>query len=162
MTDQLANLVGTHADSWAANISGAIDEDLVAPLAQHRRLRPLLSHLLNNLSERLSSAQAAKIVSVERKYFSKFFRREAGFNFAWWNREMRIRLAIQLLHQKGRNIDSVALAVGYVDLTTFTRAFKKCYGIAPQAYRRSRRSPQASPTEVSLASGLAQDLWEAS
>jgi general secretion pathway protein G len=107
-------------------------------------------HLLSNLSERLSSAQAAKVVSVERKYFSKFFRRETGFNFAWWNREIRIRLATQLLRQRGRNIDSVALAVGYVDVTTFARAFKKCNGVCPQAYRRLGSTPRASPKRESL------------
>jgi transcriptional regulator GlxA family with amidase domain len=50
---------------------------------------------------------------------------------------MRIRRASQLLREKGRTIDSVALAVGYGDLTTFERAFKKSSGIAPRAYRRS-------------------------
>lgn len=142
---------GKPAESWAADIVGEMDEALVSPLSRHRRLRPLLWHLLNNLGQRLSSAQAAKIVSVERKYFSKFFRRETGFNFAWWNREMRIRLATQLLHQKGCNIDSVALAVGYVDLTTFARAFKKCNGVAPQVYRRSHSSPRTSSNDTSLA-----------
>jgi AraC-like DNA-binding protein len=135
-------------------------QDLVSPLAGHRRLRPLLWHLLNNLDQRLSSAQAAKIVSVERKYFSRFFLREAGFNFSWWNREMRIRFATRLLHQKGRNIDSVALAVGYVDLTTFARAFKKCKGVPPQVYRRACSSPPASPKETSLNSAYVQDLLE--
>jgi len=136
--EQLVDLYRKPADGWADGLAAAMDADLVSPLAQHRRLRPLLHHLLNNLSERLSSTQAARIVNVERKYFSKFFRRETGFNFAWWNREVRIRLATQLLHQKGLNIDSVALAVGYVDLTTFGRAFKKSNGIGPRAYRRSR------------------------
>ena len=138
MIEQLVDLYRKPADGWADGLAAAMDADLVSPLAQHRRLRPLLHHLLNNLSERLSSTQAARIVNVERKYFSKFFRRETGFNFAWWNREVRIRLATQLLHQKGLNIDSVALAVGYVDLTTFGRAFKKSNGIGPRAYRRSR------------------------
>jgi transcriptional regulator GlxA family with amidase domain len=147
VTEHAVDLSAKTGDGWVADIAVAMGEDLVSPLAEHRRLRPLLLHLLSNLSERLSSGQAAKIVSVERKYFSKFFRRETGFNFSWWNREIRIRLAAQLLHQKGRNIDSVALAVGYVDLTTFARAFKKCNGICPQDYRRSRNSPKPTPKD---------------
>jgi AraC-like DNA-binding protein len=149
------------ADGWAADIAAAIDEGLVSPLARHRRLGPLLWHVLSNLGERLSSEQAAKIVSLEKKYFSRFFQRETGFKFAWWNREMRVRLATRLLHQKGRNIDSIALAVGYVDATTFTRAFKKCHGIAPQAYRRTHGSPRAVAESTSLASSCAQDLENA-
>lgn len=149
MIEQLLDMYGKPTESWTVDIAAALDDDLVSPLTQHRRLRPLLFHLLSNLSERLTSAKAAKIVSVERKYFSKFFRREAGFNFAWWNREVRIRLAARLLDQRGRNIDSVALAVGYVDLTTFERAFKKCNGVCPQVYRRLRSSPAAAPKRAS-------------
>jgi transcriptional regulator GlxA family with amidase domain len=150
VSDQLVDPRGNPALGLAADIAAAVDKDLISPLAEHKRLRPLLAHVLNNLSERLSSAQAAKIVSVERKYFSRFFPRETGFKFSWWNREIRIRLATQLLHQKGRNIDSVAIAVGYMDLTTFARAFKKCTGIGPRAYRRSRSSPQASSEKTSF------------
>jgi AraC-like DNA-binding protein len=131
------------------NIAAAVDEHLVSPLAKHRRLRPLLFHLLSNFGERLSSTQAAKIVSVERKYFSKFFQRETGFKFSWWNREIRIRFATRLLHERGRNIESVAVAVGYIDLTTFTRAFKKCNGMCPVEYRRSC-PPQAAPPHDDL------------
>jgi integrase len=89
MIEQLLDTHAKPADGWAEDIAATIDENLVSPLGQHRRLRPLLLHLLNHLGERLSSAQAARIVSVERKYFSKFFLRETGFNFSWWNREVR-------------------------------------------------------------------------
>jgi AraC-like DNA-binding protein len=140
LIDQLTDLQGESPDGWVDNIAAAMEEHLLSPVAQHRRLRPLLFHLLDNLSDRLSSAQAARIVSVERKYFSKFFQRETGFKFAWWNREIRIRLAVRLLQEKGRNIESVAVAVGYIDLTTFARAFKKCNGICPLAYRRSHNA----------------------
>ena len=99
---------------------------------------------IGRATARLFAHEGAKIVCVETKYFSKFFQ-ETGFKFSWWDRELRIRLATQLLRQKGCTIDSVALAVGYADLTTFARAFKKCKGIGPQAYRRSPRcSPRPS------------------
>jgi transcriptional regulator GlxA family with amidase domain len=145
------------ADGWVADVAVALDEDLVSPLAGNRRLRPLLWHVLSNLGQRLSAEQAAKIASLEKKYFSRFFQQATGFKFCWWNREVRIRFATQLLHQQGRNIDSIALAVGYVDPTTFTRAFKKCCGVAPRAYRRSRSSPPAL-AETPLARPCAQDL----
>lgn len=144
MIDQLLDLRSDHASGRALDLVAVVDEHLISPLAEHKRLRPLLFHFLSNLTERLPSEQAAKIVSLETKYFSKFFLRETGFKFSWWNREIRIRLATRLLHERGRNIESVAVAVGYLDVTTFARAFKKCTGICPLAYRRSRSGGHAS------------------
>jgi len=159
--EQPVTLPAMPAEGWPADIAAALGQDLVAPLAGNRRLRPVLWRVLSNLGQYLSAEQAARIASLERKYFSRFFRRETGFNFLWWNRELRIRLAAQSLHQTGRTIDSIALAVGYVDPTTFTRAFKKCCGVTPQAYWRSRSRARASVREAPLASPCAQDVWGA-
>jgi YesN/AraC family two-component response regulator len=69
---------------------------------------------------------AAEIVGLERTYFSRFFRNAVGQTFFEWNQEIRMQRAKTLLRRKDRSITSVALAVGYRDLTTFERAFKRC------------------------------------
>lgn len=128
------------ADSMA-DIKRTVGEelgDLLAPLAADPRLVRLLQYVLQHLSEPLPARRAAEIVSVEKKYFSKFFGKQTGFNFGWWNREIRMRLAKSLFRQRGRTIHSVAQAVGYRDLTTFERAFKKSTsGVGPRDYHRS-------------------------
>jgi AraC-like DNA-binding protein len=81
------------------------------------------------------------MVSVEKKHFSKFFGKQTGYNFGWWNREIRMRLAKGMFRQRGRTIHTVALAVGYRNLTTFERAFKKSTGgVGPRDYRRLQSS----------------------
>ncbi len=37
--------------------------------------------------------------------------------------------------------DAVCYDCGYTDSSTFTRAFRKYYGVAPQKYRKGFRKP---------------------
>jgi transcriptional regulator GlxA family with amidase domain len=113
-------------------------DDLIAPLVTDPRFLRLLQYVLQHLSEPLPASKAAALVSVEKKYFSKFFGKQTGFNFGWWNRELRMRLAKGLFRQRGRTVHTVAQTVGYRNLTTFERAFKKSTGgVGPRDYHRS-------------------------
>lgn len=98
----------------------------------------MLVHALRDLSKRLSASEAAEIAALERKYFSKLFLRETGFRFTWWNREIRMRRAEELLTGGRLTIGFIAGAVGYGNLTTFERSFKaRSGGVGPSAYLAS-------------------------
>lgn len=99
------------------------------------RLEHLASYVSTNLCRRLSLAQAAEIVGLERTHFSRMFRHQTGYTFSEWNRSVRIERAKVLLRRRGIKIVTIAFSVGYRDLTTFERAFKKCSGMSPRAYR---------------------------
>ena len=115
-------------------------------LLQNVRLHRLLLYVEYHLSEPLSLAMAAEIVGLERTYFSRFFRNAIGQTFFEWNQEIRMQRAKTLLRRKDRSITSVALVVGYRDLTTFERAFKRCgRGIGPRAYRYATRDSDGGP-----------------
>lgn len=138
ISEQRMRLRAELPHGWASDVAAEVAVDLIAPLADHARLRPVLLKMFNDLSEQLSLEAAAKIVSLAPKSFSKFFPRETGFYFCSWDRELRIRIATYLLHASDSSIDSIGRAVGYSDQTTFGRAFKKCHGIAATVYRRSQ------------------------
>ena len=99
------------------------------------RLERLSRHVLSNLSERLTLSRAAEVAGLERTYFSRFFHAVAGRTFSEWNRAIRMERAKALLLRRGPSILSIAITVGYTDITTFERAFKKYAGISPRAYR---------------------------
>ena len=99
------------------------------------RFHRLAVHVYTNLDKHLSLAQAADIVGLERTYFSRVFRRVTGLKFSNWIRAVRIEKAREILATSRMKIMSVALTVGYRDLTTFERAFKQCNGISPRNYR---------------------------
>jgi len=86
------------------------------------------------------------MVGLERAYFCKQFRKSAGLSFSVWSRQIRIEQAKYLLSGSDTPIKLVAAAVGYGDVTTFERNFRKCVDLSPRAFRHSRRISSAIGT----------------
>jgi AraC-like DNA-binding protein len=79
--------------------------------------------------------EAAEIACLETKYFSKFFHKKVGIRFSVWIRSFRIAEAVKLMGASERSITELAYLVGFGDVRTFERAFKKEMHICPKAYR---------------------------
>jgi AraC-like DNA-binding protein len=67
--------------------------------------------------------------------------------FTQWNASVRIKEAKRLLHELDLSITAVGASVGYDDVTTFERVFKRLEGVCPREHRRriSRRAAQPTP-----------------
>jgi two-component system response regulator YesN len=57
--------------------------------------------------------------------------------FAEWNARTRVAEAKGLLRIADLSITAVAANVGYEDVTTFERVFRRLEGISPREYKRS-------------------------
>lgn len=85
----------------------------------------------------ISLSDVAFLFNVERTYCSKLFHKIAGKSFSGWVRTTRIAKAQRLLRSSQLSITDVSHAVGYQDITTFERNFRKELGKNPLAYRQS-------------------------
>jgi AraC-like DNA-binding protein len=68
---------------------------------------------------------AAEIAGMEATYFSAFFRKKIGIRYTDWLGCLRVAHAIRLLKSRDRPIADIAQAVGFNDLRTFERNFKR-------------------------------------
>ncbi|HEY6320601.1 MAG TPA: AraC family transcriptional regulator [Thermoanaerobaculia bacterium] len=68
---------------------------------------------------------AADIAGMEATYFSAFFRKKIGIRYTDWLGCLRVAHAIRLLRSRDRPIADIAQAVGFNDLRTFERNFKR-------------------------------------
>lgn len=100
-------------------------------------LRKVHRYVADHYPEPLSLAKAARVAGVERTYFSTFFREKVGISFTAWLRHFRIKRAIRLMREHDLQISEVAFEVGFGDLRTFERAFKKCTGRTARDFKRS-------------------------
>jgi transcriptional regulator GlxA family with amidase domain len=104
------------------------------------RLQRLARHVATNLEDSLSLARAAQVCGLERTYFCRFFRARVGMSFSEWTRRVRVERAKALLRGEHRSVLAVALAVGYRDITTFERNFRRCERLSPAEYRKLQRT----------------------
>jgi two-component system response regulator YesN len=106
------------------------------PPVQDPRVAKVLAHITRDLTRRVTLVEAARVACLEPLYFSKRFHKTLGTPFALWSAHVRVEAAKKLLATPALSISAVAAAVGYQDITTFERAFRKCESISPSQYRR--------------------------
>ncbi|MDR1263465.1 MAG: response regulator [Oscillospiraceae bacterium] len=82
------------------------------------------------------SAAAAKF-HYNPTYFSEQFKAIVGMTFSDYLTALRMARAAKLLRETRHYAAAVGRRVGYPNAATFTKTFKKHYGITPDQYRRN-------------------------
>jgi AraC-like DNA-binding protein len=100
---------------------------------------------------RVSLTEAARVACLCPQHFSTMFRDRVGICFSVWQSHLRTQHAKLLLTEKTwMQLAAVARAVGYDDLSTFGRVFKRCEALAPHQFRwLAREHPQLRPALLS-------------
>ena len=105
------------------------------------RLNTAIVFIEANLSEKLTLEIVAEKAHFSPFHFHRLFKivvEETVQNFI--HRKRIEKSAAYLLHQKEKNITQIAEAVGYNNLSAFSKAFKKFYGISPLNFKE--KSPE--------------------
>ena len=76
----------------------------------------------------------AQALGVENSDLSDFLTQQ-GVNLVAWVSDQRLRHCAQQISTTQRKISEIAETCGYHDLPTFSRAFKRQFGMAPSTYR---------------------------
>ena len=103
------------------------------------RLLRVREYVIENLSDSIPVSKVAKIACLEEKYFSTFFHKKTGICFKDWLRQLRIERAMQIIRSTDTTITQIAFIVGYRDLRSFERAFKKFTGMTPLSFKHRAR-----------------------
>lgn len=94
------------------------------------------TYLEAHLEEDPDIDTAAEALGYSRRTLTRRLHEEAT-SFLHVKDQLRRSLALQLLIANQLPVETIADRVGFADLTTFHRAFKKWTGTTPLAYRRS-------------------------
>ena len=83
----------------------------------------------------LCLSRISDLFHISESYFSFLFKKTVGVNFSTYLEQVRMTQAKHLLETTNVKITDLYISVGYNNLTSFRRAFKKKYGVAPNAIR---------------------------
>ncbi len=106
----------------------------------HRPLEKLRQYVNERYTEHISLSDAAQISGLQMSSFCSFFRTAVGINFTDLLRQVRISRAIELMKTSGLPITRIAHDVGFVEMITFEREFKKHTQMTPRDFTESVRS----------------------
>lgn len=111
-------------------------EDEASKSGLHR-VREVLRDIKENIHEPHSLSESSRMAHLSQRQFSNLCHQLEGENFVSFLNGLRITRAVELLETTSLPVSSIAFEVGFEDLSTFYRAFKKAKGLAPGNYRKS-------------------------
>jgi AraC family transcriptional regulator len=80
-------------------------------------------------------AASARSAGVSRYHFLRTFRSATGVTPHQWLLRARLREAAHRLVTTRTPVTSIALEVGFEDLSNFIRSFRAEFGVSPSRYR---------------------------
>jgi transcriptional regulator GlxA family with amidase domain len=134
-----------------------------------QRIKAVLIMMEQHLDREVPIGKLASSVNLSRRQLERVFREKAGMTPARAYDRVRMEHAKTLLLQSRATTLEIALDVGFVNASHFTRIFKRVHGLTPSQVRERHRPPTgkglrngvaapgaASDTEAMAGTGSAQ------
>lgn len=102
--------------------------------------------MARSLQQGFSLSELARHLAVSERTLNRRFKTATGRAPLHYLQVLRVDVAKRLLAEKKLAIDAIGLRVGYGDISTFRRLFKRETGLSPREYRQrfARRGSGAS------------------
>ncbi len=92
-----------------------------------------------NYQTDLSLNAIAEDVYMSVPYLSRLFKEYTNKNFLEYLTEIRMERARELLLYSNKKVNDIALSIGYNNVQSFIRAFKKHFLVPPREYRNMNK-----------------------
>ncbi len=99
------------------------------------KIKQAIVYINNNYHDEVSREGIASMLNLHPDYFSKAFKYYTGKRLNDYINELRIKESMRLIQYSQKTILEIAMQVGFENLKTFNRAFKKFTGKNPSNYR---------------------------
>lgn len=103
------------------------------------RIGKIIQYIEDNLNQDLSIDCIAQKVGLTPNYLCKYFKQNTGETLMHYINNLRIGRAKELLKNTTKNINIIAVEVGYNYSNVFIMNFSKSVGQTPLAWRRSHQ-----------------------
>ena len=120
-----------------------------------KRIRKVLNFIEENLDNELSLENVAEIGNYSPFHFHRIFRGIIGETLQEYiNRNRMEKSAMLLSHHKNKSLEEIFSEVGFKSNSTFSKTFKKYFGISPTDFRK--KSPEYFSKILQMNSNIGQ------
>lgn len=106
---------------------------------KHAKTHPAIAHVTRHFGGKIALSDVAALCRLSPSQFCRVFRQEQGVSFGQHLLRYRIARACEQLADSAALTKEVAYAVGFNDLSHFTRVFKRQIGVCPSQYHATAR-----------------------
>ncbi|MEF3305848.1 helix-turn-helix domain-containing protein [Paenibacillus sp. GYB003] len=96
----------------------------------------VLDYVANHYGEDLSLELVADKLNLSRGYLSTYFHEKTGRTFSEYVNGLRMERAKHMLSETDTRIQDIAAEIGYRNVNSFIRMFKRMCGLTPGEFRR--------------------------
>ncbi|HEX5483690.1 MAG TPA: AraC family transcriptional regulator [Terriglobia bacterium] len=99
------------------------------------RVHRVVEYLAEHFAEPIDLQTVASVACMERTAFSKSFKQKVGITFREFLQAYRISKAVAMIANSDNPLVQIAFDVGFNNVATFDRVFKKLASDTPSHYR---------------------------
>ena len=114
------------------------DEDEGESVPKSSPVYPAVEYIKNHLDKKLTMSEMAQLCRISQSYFSRMFTTTVGENFTNYVNRQKTQRAKKLLRDTYKSVTQISTELGYGDVSTFIRLFKRFEGVTTQVYRQYR------------------------
>jgi len=101
-----------------------------------RYIYNVLSYVSENYSREIDSAALARVSGLSADHLARQFKSVMSMTPIEYLRRFRVAKAMDMLKATGMPIADIATAVGFGDISIFSRVFKQTVGVSPAVFRK--------------------------
>ncbi|MEW6265790.1 MAG: AraC family transcriptional regulator [Thermodesulfobacteriota bacterium] len=105
-----------------------------------RVIEKALDYIDRHFAADLTLAQVASVNGMSKFHFSRIFKAKTGYTFKEYLNRRRIFESKRLMRDEEMNVSEACFAVGFNDLSYFSRVFNKIAKVTPSEYRKNSMS----------------------
>ncbi len=113
------------------------EQDLGLPLPADARLLRIAQALIDRPGDDRSLNAWAQWAGLAPRTLSRRYVAETGFSLMAWRQRVRLLRALELLAQ-GRAVGSIALELGYDNISAFIALFRREFGVTPGRWHEGK------------------------
>lgn len=107
---------------------------------ENKRLEDILTYIDNHYKENLQLNDIAKRFSLTPSYLSSYFKKHTDMTFLDYYNELRLTAAVNEMLTTTQSLETIVFSNGFSDYRSFTKLFKRSYGLLPSVYRKQHLS----------------------